>query len=328
MDARLIRWALAVLLLAVWPLSAVAQSPKTGVVTALQGRATVARALLPQPASLKFKDDIFVRDRIGTGERSIVRILFGGKALVTVRERSVLTVTEEPNRHIVGVQDGKLALNLAKSLVRPGEVVEVRTPNAIVGIRGSFVVVETRLVSGVRQTDVTAVHVSTPVIVSSPIDPKLSVAITSGQTVSVRGLGATIVMAPARAITPEETTAATRAGEVPLSASRPIAPTVDQTRALATGQLEQAVALADSLLRVTGGVTGQVTGSAGATVRATGGVGGVTGSALPGVTTTTQTAGGAVASTLSGTISGTTSTLTNAISAINATSAVQKLKLP
>src|SRR5207249_4295966 len=221
-----------------------------------------------------------------------------------------------PDRHIVGVQDGKLALSLAASLVRPGEVVEVRTPNAIVGIRGSFVVVETRLVSGVRQTDVTAVHVSTPVIVSSPIDPKLSVAITSGQTVSVRGLGATIVMAPARAITPEETTAATRAGEVPLSASRPIAPTVDQTRALATGQLEQAVALADSLLRVTGGVTGQVTGSAGATVRATGGVGGVTGSALPGATTTTQTAGGAVASTLSGTISGTTSTLTNAISAI------------
>src|SRR5207249_10140676 len=148
---------------------------------------------------------------------------------------------------------------------RPGEVVEIHTPNAIVGIRGSFVVVETRLVSGVRQTDVTAVHVSTPVSVASRIDPKLSVAIRSGQTVSVRGLGATIVMTPARAITPAEATAAAQAGEIALSASRPIAPTVDQTHALATGQLEQAAALADSPSRATDGAfEGQLPGLTGA----------------------------------------------------------------
>src|SRR3989449_2383287 len=50
-----------------------------------------------------------------------------------------------------------------------------------------------------------------------------------------------------------------------LSASRPIAPTVDQTHALATGQLEQAAALADSLSRATGGaIVGQLPGSTGA----------------------------------------------------------------
>ena len=278
MDARLIRWGLAVLVVPLWPLSAVAQSPKAGVVTALQGRAIVTRAALPEPAALRFKDDVFVRDRIGTGERSIVRILFGGKALVTVRERSELTVTEEPNRHIVSLPDGKLALNLAKTLVRPGEVVEIHTPNAIVGIRGSFVVVETRLVSGVRQTDVTAVHVSTPVTVSSPIDPKLSVAITSGQTVSVRGLGAAIVMTPARAITPAEATAAAQAGEIALWASRPIAPTVDQAQAITSEQLQQAAALAGSLSRATdGAIVGQLPSSTGAILSGAGMLGGVTG---------------------------------------------------
>src|SRR5256712_5066258 len=278
MDARLIRWGLAVLVVPLWPLSAVAQSPKAGVVTALQGRAIVTRAALPQPAALRFKDDVFVRDQIGTGERSIVRIRFGAKAVVAVRERSELQVPEGPNRHIVSLPDGKPPLNLAKTLMRPGEVVEIHTPNAIVGIRGSFVVVETRLVSGVRQTDVTAVHVSTPVTVSSPIDPKLSVAITSGQTVSVRGLGAAIVMTPARAITPAEATAAAEAGEIALSASRPIAPTVDQTHALATGQLEQAAALADSLSRATGGaIVGQLPGPTMAILSGAGMLGGVTG---------------------------------------------------
>src|SRR5207302_8177671 len=96
--------------------------------------------------------------------------------------------------------------------------------------------------------------------------------------VSVRGLGATIVMTPARAITPAEATAAAQAGEIALSASRPIAPTVDQTHALATGQLEQAAALADSLSRATGGaIVGQLPGSTGALLSDAGMLGGVTG---------------------------------------------------
>ncbi len=153
--------------------------------------------------------------------------------------------------------------------------------------------------SGVRQTDVTAVHVSTPVTVSSPIDPKLSVAIRSGQTVSVRGLGATIVMTPARAITPAEATAAAQAGEIALSASRPIAPTVDQTHALATGQLEQAAALADSLSRATGGaIVGQLPGSTGAILSGAGMLGGVTGAVPSG--SPSPTPGDGVNRTLNG----------------------------
>src|SRR4030095_16673632 len=66
-----------------------------GVITTLSGSATVARAALPAPQPLRFKDDVFLRDRISTAEKSIVRVLLGGKALVTVRELRGLTITYE-----------------------------------------------------------------------------------------------------------------------------------------------------------------------------------------------------------------------------------------
>jgi phosphoribosylaminoimidazole carboxylase (NCAIR synthetase) len=36
------------------------------------------------------RDEIFVRDRIHTQQHSLVRVLLGGKALITVRELSIL----------------------------------------------------------------------------------------------------------------------------------------------------------------------------------------------------------------------------------------------
>ncbi|HEV8532410.1 MAG TPA: hypothetical protein VGT00_13410, partial [Methylomirabilota bacterium] len=70
-------------------------APELGVVTTLQGQASVARASAPGTLPLKFKDAVFDRDRIQTGEESLVKVLMGGKAIVTVRELSVLTITEE-----------------------------------------------------------------------------------------------------------------------------------------------------------------------------------------------------------------------------------------
>lgn len=136
---------LILLLLASEPTVALAQQPKAGAVTTLQGQATVARQVPPRPILLKFKDDVFVLDRIDTRENSIVRVLLGGKALVTVRELSTFTITEEPGRAVVDLQGGKLALAVARSLLKPGESVEVRTPHAIAAVRGSrafFIVTE------------------------------------------------------------------------------------------------------------------------------------------------------------------------------------------
>ena len=88
------------------------------------------------------RDEIFARDRIQTQERSLVRVLLGGKALITVRELSVLTVTEEAGRVTVDLQSGKVGVAVVKARMRPGEVIEIRSPNATAAVRGTVFVVE------------------------------------------------------------------------------------------------------------------------------------------------------------------------------------------
>jgi len=81
-----------------WPTLVFGQAPKAGVVTTLEGNVTVTRVALPQPQPLKFKDDVFVNDKVTTGDKAIARMLLGGKAVVTVRERSRLTISEVPGK--------------------------------------------------------------------------------------------------------------------------------------------------------------------------------------------------------------------------------------
>lgn len=121
---------------------AFAETPSIGVITRLDGTATLARRTLPPGTPLKFRDPVFVADRISTGDQSLARILFGGKALVTVRERSVLTVTEARGTSTVHVGVGKIGIAVVKELVQPGERVDIRTPNAVATIRGTVVIAE------------------------------------------------------------------------------------------------------------------------------------------------------------------------------------------
>ncbi len=122
--------------------TAQAQTKPAGIVTNLEGTATKASIAQPQAVDLKFKDDVFQNDRIVTRERSIVRLLLGGKAVVTVRESSALTITEVPGKSTIELQTGKIAVAVAKDRMRPGESVEVKTPNAIAAVRGTTFVVE------------------------------------------------------------------------------------------------------------------------------------------------------------------------------------------
>src|SRR6266498_5532995 len=117
-------------------------APEVGVVTTLQGDATVARTASTAPLPLKFRDSIFEKDRINTGEKSIVKVLMGGRAIVTVRELSVLTITEEVGRTVVNLESGKIAVGVAKERMKPGETLEVHTPNAVAAVRGTVFVVE------------------------------------------------------------------------------------------------------------------------------------------------------------------------------------------
>ena len=113
-----------------------------GVVTTLVGEATVTRAAMAQDQVLKRRDDVYAQDRISTRERSLVHVLMGGKALLTVRELSVLTVTEEGGRATVNLQSGKVGLAVVRERMRPGDVIEVQTPHAVAAVRGTVLVVE------------------------------------------------------------------------------------------------------------------------------------------------------------------------------------------
>jgi len=124
------------------PTIALGQAARAGVVTTLQGMATVARSTAPQPMPLKFRDDVFVQDNIVTGESSIVRILLGGKAVVTVRERSALTIHETPTTSTIEISSGRIALAVAKDRMKPGESVQIKTPNAMAGVRGTVVIAD------------------------------------------------------------------------------------------------------------------------------------------------------------------------------------------
>src|SRR5499425_2367694 len=141
----MVRWiSLAIALetsLASMPAAAQTATP-VGIVTTLQGQATVAHAASSSSLPLKFKDSISERDRINTAENSIVKVLMGGRAVVTVRELSVLTITEDLGRTTINLESGKIAVAVAKQRMKPGEKLEVHTPNAVAAVRGTVFVVE------------------------------------------------------------------------------------------------------------------------------------------------------------------------------------------
>jgi hypothetical protein len=176
-----------------------AESSAAGVVTTLQGKATVARSEKVLP--LAFRDDVFLKDRIDTEERSVVRVLLGGKALVTVRELSSLTVTETPGRAIVDLREGTVGLEVAKKLLSPGESIEVRTPNAIAAVRGSFIVVEVTLPDGKPSSRVITRDVSLPVSVSWEGG---AADLVSNHTMLVSGSGASVTVTKPRPLNSKE----------------------------------------------------------------------------------------------------------------------------
>jgi hypothetical protein len=149
-----------------------AASPEgAGVATAVSGQVTVSHAVSPAPQALQFKDEVFYRDRISTAARSLARLLLGKKALVTVRELSELQLIDQAGISTVQLALGKIAIAVARQRMRPGEIVEIRTQNAVAAIRGTVVVAETLTPAGAT-VPVTRVHVLSGYIdVTTPGNP-------------------------------------------------------------------------------------------------------------------------------------------------------------
>jgi len=155
-----------------------------GIVSTISGQATISRTSLPQPVPLQFKDSVFNRDRISTAENSTVRVLMGGKALVTVRELSVLTITEELKRSTVGLQSGKIALGVVRERMRPGESIDVHTHNAVAAVRGTVIVVEIIQASAQASGDPGALTTNVHVLRGSAVVYPTNLPGSSGTTVA------------------------------------------------------------------------------------------------------------------------------------------------
>lgn len=311
------------------PALAAAQSDESaGVVTTVNGDATLLRAVAAaRPVSLRTRDEIFVHDRIHTRERSLVRVLLGGKALITVRELSVLTVTEDAGRVTVDLQSGKIGVAVVKARMRPGEIIEIRTPNATAAVRGTVFVVDVDPIRPEQaaggQAAVTRVHLFHGALdVSARLDPSNpTVRLAELQSVVVSGNALGVVKPISR-----DAVAALTADLQPRQVNQPDAPS-EFTGGLVAREQDRAVMLATALLApvpnapIKGTINGTVEGVQNVVAGVTqptekileglmdqlglAAVGDGLGSTVAGLTNTLGGAVGGLTSSLSGGVSGT-----------------------
>ena len=175
--------ALVVSLLIALPSLADAQTPPVGAIAALVGEGTITHAVRAERAPAKVRDEVYVRDRIETAQRSVIRVLMGGRLTITIRERSIVTITDDPMRSRVDLESGTLAFKVHEGGLRAGEVAELLTPNTVTGIRGSLVVAEVRG----TDSDVTVLEAHRPITIAPRSNPAQTTPLPVGHTLRVSG---------------------------------------------------------------------------------------------------------------------------------------------
>lgn len=143
---------------------------KAGTITLVIGKASVERGTPAEVQPVHFRDPVYLKDSITTEEESFVRVLMGRKALVTVSEMSVLTITEDLHQATINLDSGFIGLSVARKRMDDGEYIEIRTPHAVAAVRGTKVMAEvptpdiTRLTVVEGHVDVYALSAPTQVI--------------------------------------------------------------------------------------------------------------------------------------------------------------------
>lgn len=215
-----------------------APGPAAGKVFSLIGQATVTRAPVAAPASLKLSDDVFVRDRLATAEKSLLKVTLGPRAIVTVRELSTLTITEQTGRSALGIEAGKIAFGLRSQPGAPAQLYEIRTPNAVAAVRGTVLVVETRRLPGPAPDGGPPFHSELSLLDGGPVNvaggASGAVVMQGSQALSVIGN----TFSGVRILTP----AARAAALAGLTAPRPIGPVPEAARGAIASQQQQAAA--------------------------------------------------------------------------------------
>jgi len=180
------------------------QQPAPGVVTAVQGQAQLTRPALAKPTLLRQKDDIMLRDVVDTREKSMARMLFGGKATVTLRELSRFEVREETlpggaTRSTIQLNSGAILVNVARQLMKPGDEVIINTNNAVATVRGSMIYAES-----LEASQSTFAQISgTATLNCPPPATTLTATLNRFTAADIKGLGSNCNLGPIRDITTE-----------------------------------------------------------------------------------------------------------------------------
>jgi len=165
-----------------------------GLVASLNGTVKVARSKVSM--TLQFRDNIVSHDRITTELGSHANILLTRKAWLIIHELSVLTITDGLERIVIELDKGKIDYLLPRDFLRPGEVHKIRTPNAIVHVRGTIVQVRGTVVvvrteqsaDGMKDSYVTQVDVPVgSALVGSVASPLMEHELGPGQRVTIKG---------------------------------------------------------------------------------------------------------------------------------------------
>jgi hypothetical protein len=102
----------------------------------------VALATATPSDPLPFRSQMFLTDRVKTGDRNFARLLLGGRVMVLAREGSTLNITEVPGATTIEVEHGRIAITVDRENLHPEDLVEVRTPHAVVSVAADTLVVD------------------------------------------------------------------------------------------------------------------------------------------------------------------------------------------
>jgi hypothetical protein len=102
----------------------------------------IALADLPPRDPRLYRGHIHLMERIEVGDRVFARLLLAGRVMLLAREGARLSITEVAGATTIEVQRGRVAVTVDRDNLHPEDLIEVRTPHAVVTVPSSTLVVE------------------------------------------------------------------------------------------------------------------------------------------------------------------------------------------
>jgi hypothetical protein len=112
------------------------------VVTLVLPARAFAVAIATSPEPVLFQRHMRFTDRVETPDRTVVRLVLGGRVMVLARGGAALRITEVPGATTIDVERGRVAVTVDRENLQAEDLVEVRTPHAVVTVPDETVVVE------------------------------------------------------------------------------------------------------------------------------------------------------------------------------------------